>query len=122
MRRYHHYSVPIEEAMEGEVYHEAISLYVVSYWKNPYSIEYFRFDPSYKENPKVKHHPDIISEVPHIAFIVDDLELEIKGKEIIYGPNIPIDNWKVCFIRENGVLVELIETTLSDEQIREMAQ
>lgn len=122
MRRYHHYGVPIKEKMEGEVYHKDISLYVVSYSKNPYGIEFFRFDESYKENPRVKGHPDIISQVPHIAFIVDDLEKEIEGKEVIFGPNIPIDNWKVCFIKENGVLVELIETTLTDEEILKIAE
>ncbi len=122
MRRYHHYGVPITEPMAGEHYHESISLHVVSYWKSPYSIEYFRFDPSYKNNPKVKDHPDIISEIPHVAFIVDDIKKEMEGKEIVYGPNTPIDNWTVCFIKENGVLVELIETTLTDEEILKMSQ
>lgn len=117
MRRYHHYGVPIKQPMDGEVYHEAISLHVVGFWKSPYSIEYFRFDPSYKENPRVKHHPDVISEIPHIAFIVDNLEQEMKGKEIVYGPNTPLENWTVCFIKENGILVELIETTLTDDEI-----
>lgn len=107
--------------MEGEVYHEEISLHVVSYYKSPYSIEYFRFDPSYKDNPKVKDHPSIISEIPHIAFIVDNLEEEIEGKQIVYGPNQPLDNWTVCFIMEDGVLVELIETTLTDEEILAIA-
>ena len=117
MRRYHHYGVPINKAMEGEVYHKEISLHVVSFSKSPYGIEFFRFDESYKDNPKVKDHPDIISKIPHIAFIVDDLEKEIKGKDIVFGPNTPIDNWTVCFIMENGVLVELIETTLTDSEI-----
>ena len=120
MRRYHHYGIPIKEAMPGEVYHEEISLHVVSYHKNPYSIEYFRFDPSYKDNPKVKDHPDIISEVPHIAFIVDDLKAELRGKQIVFGPHTPLDNWTVCWIMEAGVLVELIETSLTDEEIQAM--
>ncbi len=119
MRRYHHYGVPIKKAMDGEVYHKDISLHVVSFSKSPYGIEFFRFDASYKDNPKVKDHPDIISEVPHIAFIVDNLEAEIAGKNIVFGPNTPIDNWTVCFIMENGVLVELIETTLTDSEILE---
>jgi|ERR1700733_12757867 len=117
MRRYHHYGVPIKKAMDGEVYHKDISLHVVSFSKSPYGIEFFRFDESYKDNPKVKDHPDIISAIPHIAFIVDDLEKEIAGKDIVFGPNTPIDNWTVCFIMENGVLVELIETTLTDSEI-----
>lgn len=121
MRRYHHYGVPIKQAMEGEIYHEEISLHVVNYYKSPYHIEYFRFDESYKDNPRVKDHPDIISEVPHIAFIVDNLEEELEGKTLIFGPNEVLENWTVCWIMENGVLVELIETTLTDEEIENLA-
>ena len=120
--RFHHYGIPIQDPMKGEVYHEEISLHVVSFFKNPYRIEYFRFDESYKDNPKVKDHPAIISQVPHIAFIVQNLEKEIEGKEIVFGPNLPLDNWKVCFIMENGILIELIETTLNDFEIIDLVQ
>jgi hypothetical protein len=120
MRRYHHYGVPTKAPMPGETYHAEISLHVLSYSKSPYGIEYFRFDPSYKDNPRVKDHPDVISQVPHVAFIVDDLAAEMAGKEVVFGPNTILDDWIVGWIMEGGVLVELIQTSMSDDEIRAM--
>mgnify|MGYP006000870003 CR=1 FL=1 len=55
---------------------------------------------------------------PHVAFIVEDMEEALEGKKILYGPFNPIDNWKVCFIEECGAPIELIETTLTEEQVK----
>ena len=89
-------------------------------FEEPLRHRVLRFDPSYKDNPRVKDHPDVISEVPHVAFIVDDLAAEMAGKEVVFGPNTILDDWIVGWIMEGGVLVELIQTSMSDDEIRAM--
>jgi len=44
-----------------------------------------------------------------VAFEIDDLEAEIKGKKIIVVSNSPSDELTVEFIEVNGVPVELME-------------
>jgi hypothetical protein len=47
----------------------------------------------------------------HIAFEVDDLDLELNRKKfrILTGPNSPADGIRVAMIEHNGAPVELIE-------------
>jgi hypothetical protein len=54
---------------------------------------------------------ELIRSVPHIAFEVDDLELEIQkhNLRIITPPNAPSRGIRVAMIIHNGTPVELIE-------------
>ena len=49
--------------------------------------------------------------VPHIAFEVDDLDMELTRKKfnIITKPNSPGEGIRVAMIEHNGAPVELIE-------------
>jgi len=53
----------------------------------------------------------LIQTVPHIAFEVDDLDFELKNRDlnIITEPNPPPDGVRVAMIEHNGVPIELIE-------------
>ncbi|MDQ2128293.1 hypothetical protein R4I72_07490 [Leclercia adecarboxylata] len=55
--------------------------------------------------------------LPHVAFKVNSLSAAIEGEEIILGPYEPIDGYPVAVINDAGVPIELIETTLSDDEI-----
>ena len=61
-------------------------------------------------------HP-LLKTVPHVAFKVNRLSAAIEGEEIILGPYEPIDGYRVAVINHAGVPIELIETTLSDDEI-----
>ena len=50
-----------------------------------------------------------------MAFEIDDLEAEIKGKKIIVVSNSPSDELTVEFIEVNGVPVELMEYLFWEE-------
>jgi hypothetical protein len=52
---------------------------------------------------------ELIRKVPHLAFVVDNLEEAIKGKEILTKINSPSPGLKVAMIVHDGVLVELME-------------
>jgi hypothetical protein len=53
----------------------------------------------------------LIKTVPHIAFEVDDLDLELSRHDfkIITKPNVPGDGIRVAMIEHNGAPIELIE-------------
>jgi hypothetical protein len=52
---------------------------------------------------------ELIRTVPHIAFEVDDLDKELKGKELLSPPGSPSDGVRVAMIVHNGAPIELIE-------------
>jgi len=60
----------------------------------------------YGDNCKLS---DLVNEVSHAAFKVDDLEEAIKGKEVIIKANSNGKGVIVAFIVENGTPVELLK-------------
>lgn len=60
---------------------------------------------------------ELLTQKPHIAFTVDDLDAEIEGKQILLGPYEPIPGFRVCIIEEFGEPIELIQTEMSDEEV-----
>jgi hypothetical protein len=62
-----------------------------------------------KDIGRMPPYPDLVKTVPHVAFVVDDLEKEISGKNVIIEPNSPSDGLMVAFIEVNGAPVELME-------------
>ncbi|MCH9812147.1 hypothetical protein K0U07_05250, partial [bacterium] len=109
-RRYHHICLIAKEAMEGEYFVEEWQVSLTPHDKSEYHIQWCRYHEGCV-------FPKLIQEQAHVAFIVDSLEEELQGKKILYGPFTPIDGWTVAFIEECGAPVELIETTLTDEQV-----
>jgi hypothetical protein len=46
--------------------------------------------------------PDLVRQVPHVAFEVADLASELADREILIPPNSPSDGVRVAFIVENS--------------------
>ena len=72
------------------------------YEESPYGIEWMRLDSDCPQ-------PDLIKTIPHVAFEVDDLLKEIKGKNVIVKPTSPSAGVLVAFIEDNGAPIELIQ-------------
>lgn len=117
MRKYHHYGIPTKEKREDEAYVEVggFKFYSTPYEANEWHIQWHRF-------PKDHGLPEIITKVPHIAFQVDDLDQEIEGKKILFGPYSPLKGYRVAMIEEHGVPIELVETKLTDEELSRLEQ
>jgi hypothetical protein len=77
-------------------------MYVSGYEDSVYRIEWMRFEP---ECPL----PEIVKNVPHVAFEVDNLLEAIEGKKVIIKPNSPSDGVQVAFIEDNEAPVELMQ-------------
>ena len=112
MRKYHHYGIPTKEKREDEtlVVVDKFKFYSTPFEANEWHIQWHRF-------PADHGLPEIVTQVPHIAFQVDDLEAEIKGAKVLFGPYEPLKGYRVAMIEEFGVPIELIETSLTDEEL-----
>ena len=77
-------------------------MYVVSYEKSEFGIEWIRFE---EEAP----YPDIVKQIPHLAFEVDDIHEAIRDRNVIIAPNEPSSGITVAFIEENGAPIEFLQ-------------
>lgn len=102
MRKYHHIGIPTQIERENETYLKEFKMYVSGYETSPYGVEWMRFEPGCPL-------PDIVQKIPHIAFEVENLDDEIRDREVIIAPNSPSEGIKVAFIIDNGAPIELLE-------------
>jgi hypothetical protein len=102
--RFHHIGVPTEQSFEGENYLPRFKMYVSGFDTSPFGIEWMRIEP---DSPL----DELIKRVPHIAFEVDDLDLELSLHDlnILTPPNAPGEGIRAAMIIHNGAPVELIE-------------
>ena len=111
MRQYHHIGIPTNESKPGETHLKELKVFVVSHQKSEFGVEWMRFEA---DAPV----PDLVRQVPHVAFEVTDLDLELAGREILIPPNSPSNGVRVAFITENGAPIELLEFTDPRHQAR----
>lgn len=100
--RYHHLGIPTGTPRPGERYIEHLGIHVSGFDTSPYGIEWMRFEPGCPVS-------ELVRNVPHIAFEVDDLDAELEGKEILSEPASPSANVRAAMIVHNGAPIELIE-------------
>jgi hypothetical protein len=102
--RYPHSGIPTDKPLKGEKYLPQYKFYVSGFDTNPYGIEWMRFDMDSPVN-------DLIKKVPHIAFEVDDLDVELSKHDfdILTPPSSPGEGTRVAMIIHNGAPIELIE-------------
>ncbi len=102
--RYHHIGIPTDKVMPNERYLPQFKFYVSGFNTSPFGIEWMRFD---KDSPI----SDIVKSVPHIAFEVEDLDMELTkhNLNVIAPPNPPAEGIRVAMILHNGAPIELIE-------------
>ncbi|BFN31262.1 conserved hypothetical protein [Vibrio harveyi] len=102
--KFNHLGIPTTKRFEGEIDLPHLKMTVSDHKNNPYGIQWQRF---WDDAP----YPELVKSIPHVAFEVDDLLSEIKGKKVIIEPNSPSEGLMVAFIEVNGAPVELMEYT-----------
>ncbi|MFQ6370546.1 VOC family protein [Shewanella sp. YIC-542] len=100
--KFNHLGIPTTERFEGEIDLPHLKMTVSDHENNPYGIQWQRY---WADAP----YPELVKTIPHVAFEVDDLLAEIKGKKVIIAPNSPSKGLMVAFIEVNGAPVELME-------------
>lgn len=112
MRSYHHIGIPTTERRPDEEYLPRFKMFTSGFESSAYGVEWMRFEPGCPL-------PELVQRVPHVAFVVDDLERELAGKELLIAPNRPSAGLTVAFIVENGAPVELMQFDEVPEEGRE---
>ena len=107
--KFHHLGIPTDLVMPDERYSEEFKMYTSD---NPgfFRVQFHRFEP---DSPL----PPILKSMPHVALQVDDLTMAIEGEELLLGPYEPLSGYKVAIINDHGIPVELIETSLTPEEL-----
>lgn len=100
--KYNHFGIPVTTRFDGEIDLPRLRMTVSDHENNPYGIQWQRY---WDDAP----YPDIVKNIPHVAFEVDDLDAELKGKNVIIEPNSPSEGVIVAFIEVNGAPVELMQ-------------
>jgi len=108
--RYHHIGIPSRFPRPGEEHLPEYGFFHAGFESSAYGIEWMRFE----ENSPL---PEIIRTVPHIAFVVDNLEAALQGREILFAISAPSPGVRTAMILADGAPVELMEF-----QPRESAQ
>lgn len=103
--QFHHIGLPTEQSHPGEIAYPSMKLWATSPDANPNRAEWLRFDldSPYRDTP--------LARMPHVAFMVDDLDRRLDGKEVVLGPLEVAKNFRVAYFLENGLLVEYMEGT-----------
>lgn len=112
MFRYHHLGIPTSEPRPGERYLPEFGLYVSGYETSPFGIEWMRFE----EGSPV---PELVKQLPHVAFEVDDLAEALDGREVLIPPNSPSPGVLVAFIVDDGAPVELMQIDCAADEPQE---
>ncbi len=100
--RYHHLGIPTNAVQPDEKYLVKFKMYVSGFETSPYGIEWMRFEP---DSPI----SELVRTVPHIAFEVDDIDLAVKGREVLTEPTSFFEGVRVAMIIHNGAPIELLQ-------------
>ncbi|MFC3908518.1 VOC family protein [Legionella dresdenensis] len=108
--RFHHIGIPTAEPRKGERYSSTFKMYTSGGENSEFRVQYHRFEEGCPLHP-------LIQTMTHVAFVVDDLQQAIQGKAVFMQPYEPFAGFKVAMVMDSGMPIELIETTLSEEEI-----
>jgi hypothetical protein len=108
--RYHHIGIPTDRPLPARDYSPKYKLYASGYFDSPYGVEWMKFDPGCPL-------PELVKTVPHVAFVVDDIQSAIAGKQILIEPNSPTEGVTVAFIVDNGAPIEFLQFDRPEAEI-----
>ncbi|MDE0297018.1 MAG: hypothetical protein OXN17_00120 [Candidatus Poribacteria bacterium] len=107
--KFHHMSIPTDVPRENETYVEAFKVHISGLDGNPYRVDWLRFEP---DSPL----PDILKTLPHVAYVVDDIEVAIADAEVIVAPTTPIEGVTVAYIVHDGAPIEFLQFHRAESQ------
>ena len=109
--KYHYLGIPTKRELPQEDYIPEYKVYASGYDESPYGIEWMKFEDG-------SDLPELVKTVPHVAFVVDDINEAIKGKEILIKSNSPSKGLTVAFIIDNGAPIELLQFDNKADEIK----
>ena len=107
---FHHIGVPTEKVMPVERYSSLYGMYTSDGQNEDIHIQFHRYNKDSILDKRIQNSV-------HIAFKTDNIEEYLKGKEVIMPMYEPFEGYKVAMVLLDDVPIEIIETTLSEEEI-----
>lgn len=102
--KFDHVGYRTEQKRVGEFFYAPNKVWITDSDKNPYKIEWLR----YEEDSPVK---EPVKSSPHIGYKVENLKEAMKGLKLLLGPLLINENKTVAFCQtSDGAVIELIET------------
>jgi len=99
--KYHHLGIPTTLPQPGETYLDKYKVFCTDHERNPFGIQWMRYE---SDCPL----PDLVKSVPHVAFVVEDLARALEGHEVLIEPNNPSEGVTVAFVVCDGAPVEFL--------------
>lgn len=104
MATFHHFGVPTSLDVEGAAYFEDLKVHGTNPDDHPYRVEFLKFEEGCPLH-------ELIQTRPHAAFMVDNLDEAVAGKNVIAEPFQVTDTLRVAFIADGDAVLELMQTT-----------
>ncbi|MDR3671871.1 MAG: hypothetical protein P4L36_13570 [Holophaga sp.] len=112
---FHHMGIPTSDPKPGERYSAMFGMHTADSDCRLLRIQWHRFEESSSLDPMIRT-------VPHVALKVSDLDRAVEGCVLLLAPYEPVPGYRVAIIRDGDVPVELVQTSLSDEELWERAE
>jgi len=100
--KYDHIGIPTTENKQWANYVEAGKVHITDSTKDPYGIEWLKFDAGSPMH-------ELIQNVAHIGFEVENLDAALRGAKVIVEPFDAMEGVRCAFIDHDGAPVELIQ-------------
>ena len=102
MQTFSHIGIPTTFKRDGEIYLKDAKLFVTDFNASEYKIEWLRFE---EDSPM----PELLKTTAHVAYMVDDLDAAMAGKQTLIAPFEPMEGLRVAFILEDGAPIEFMQ-------------
>ena len=103
MKNSHHIGLVTDEEKPGMVYYDSLKVWGTSPDEDPNKVEWVRFSP---ESPL---YDTPVAKMPHTSWMVDDLEAELAGKDIVVPPTVAAEGVRIAYFMQDGALIEYLE-------------
>ncbi len=112
---FHHLGIPTGEPRPGERYSAQYRMYTSDSPCKLLRVQWHRYEEGSPLHP-------LFRTLPHVALKVSELDRAIDGQKVLLGPYEPIKNYRVAIIDDGGIPIELVQTSLSDEELWSRAE
>ena len=97
-----HIGIPTTEDKKWDGFYAPGKIHYTEFAKDEFAVEWVKFDA---DSPM----PRMMQELPHVAFLVPNMEEALQGREILVETFSPGEGVRVAFIIHNGSPVEFME-------------
>ncbi|MFC2113369.1 hypothetical protein ACFLTA_08890 [Bacteroidota bacterium] len=100
--KFSHMGIPTTDEKDWDGFYEPGKIHFTDFSKDEFGIEWIKCDA---DSPM----PEMFQTVPHVAYLVDNIEDALTGREILVETFSPGEGVRVAFIVHNGSPVEFME-------------